>query len=200
MEQTNQLRLARLLTEIFAPSPVGVVAIVFVAWHYSDTHGAALKWAGLAILFVAVVPFAFIVGQVLRGRVTDIHVRQREQRRPIILLSLCSWLIAIAALYRLGAPHQLVAAIVTGVVALVIFGAITYWWQISFHVSTLAGVLTVFLLIFGRSVLPLYLLVPLVAWARIALRAHTLAQTLAGAVIGAIISGGVYPIIASLIR
>jgi len=116
--RTRKTRVARVLTEAFAPSPMGIVAVTVVTFRFSTSVAAALKWAGLAILFVSLAPFLYLLWQVWRGRVTDIHVRRREQRGPIILAFLASWLIAIGLLITFGAPRELVALIGVGIVAL----------------------------------------------------------------------------------
>jgi len=81
-------RLARIITEAFAPSPLAAVVLIVVAWRYSPTTGDALKWSLLGILFAPVVPVLYLLRQLRRGKVTDHHVRRREQRAGIILFTL----------------------------------------------------------------------------------------------------------------
>lgn len=185
-------RVTRVLTEVFAPSPMGIVAVTVVAFRFSASITTALKWAGLAILFVSLAPFLYLLSQVWRGRVTDIHVRRREQRGPIILASLASWLIAIGLLITLGAPRELIALITTGIVALVVCGVITRWWKISLHIGGVAGVFTVFTLLFGVRMSILLPLLPLTGWARVELQDHTVAQVIAGAFVGSVVSGALF--------
>ncbi len=197
-QRSRSIAVARVLTEIFAPSPVGIVALIVVAWRFSPTMGEAVQWLGVSALFVVILPFAFLVGQVRRGRVTDIHVRRREQRLPIILVFLASWFFLIALLIALGAPDELIALIGAGMTTLVVIGAITLRWKISLHVGVAAGVLTVFTLLFGPQILLLAVLVPLLGWARVVLGDHTFAQVAAGAVIGAVVSGSAFALIMAI--
>lgn len=184
LPHTPAWRLARLVTEVLAPTPVGVGALAVVVLRSTRTLAEAAKWAGLSVLFVAIIPFGYLIAQVARGRITDIHVRRREQRGAVFLVTLLSWLIGISLLYLLGSPHAIVALILIGVVALIIFGAITRRFKISLHVGVLTGLVTVFVLLFGRGALALVPLIPLVMWARVALRVHTLAQVTLGALFG----------------
>jgi len=197
-QRSRRSAVARMLTEIFAPAPVGIVALVVVAWRFSPTLGEAVRWLGVSALFVVILPFAFLIGQVRRGRVTDIHVRRREQRLPIILVFLGAWLVLIALLAMLGAPHELIALIGAGMATLVVIGAITLRWKISLHVGVAAGVLTVFTLLFGPQILLLAVLVLLLGWARVVLGDHTLTQVAAGAVIGAVVSGSAFALIMAI--
>jgi len=200
LQRPRRIVVARVLTETFAPSPVGVVALIVVAWRFSPTLGDAMKWLGMSALFVVILPFALLVGQVRRGRVTDIHVRRREQRLPIILAFLASWLVLIALLVTLGAPHELIALIGAGMATLVVIGAITLRWKISLHVGVASGVLTVFTLLFGFGMLALVPLLPLIGWARIELRDHTFFQVFAGALVGSVVSGGAFMIALKLMQ
>jgi len=101
------------ITEIFAPFPLGSVALTVVAFHSSPSIGDALKWEGSTLLLVSLLPLTFLLRQMRHGKVTDYHVRQREQRLPVFAVFLVSWLVALLVLVRLSAPRELVALIVT---------------------------------------------------------------------------------------
>lgn len=184
LPHTALWRLARLVTEVLAPTPVGVVALAVVVLRSTRTLADAAKWAGFSVLFVAVIPFAYLIAQVARGRITDIHVRRREQRGAVFLVTLISWFIGVSLLYLLGGPRAVIALILIGAVALIVFGTITRRFKISLHVGVLTGIVTIFVLLFGRGALVLVPLIPLVMWARVALRVHTLAQVSLGAFLG----------------
>jgi membrane-associated phospholipid phosphatase len=199
-QRSRKILVARVLTELFAPAPVGIVALIVTAWRFSPTVADAVKWLGLSAFFVVAFPFAFLVGQVRRKRVTDIHVRRREQRLPIILVFLASWLVLTALLTTLRAPHELFALIIAGIATLVIAGLITLRWKISLHVGVASGVLTVFALLFGPQVMVLAVLVALLAWARTELGDHTLSQVLTGAVIGAVVGGSAFAVAMTVLQ
>jgi len=61
---------------------------------------------------------------------------------------------------------------------------ITMYWKISGHGAAIAS-LTVFICgLYGSLAAPVLLAIPLVAWARVRLHRHTLAQTVAGSLVG----------------
>lgn len=195
----TRIIVARVLTEAFAPAPVGIVALGAVAWRFSPTVGDAVKWVGLSALFVVLLPFTYLIRRVRRGEVTDIHVRRREQRLSIILIFLGSWVVLIALLAALDAPHELIALLGAGITTLTVTGAITLRWKMSLHVGVAAGVLIVFTLLFGPWILLLAVLVPLLGWARVTLGDHTPAQVAAGAAVGAVISGGAFAFVMAVL-
>jgi membrane-associated phospholipid phosphatase len=63
---------------------------------------------------------------------------------------------------------------------------ITLWWKISLHAAAAAGAATMAWALLGTG-LPFLLTVPLIAWSRIRLRRHTLAQTVLGALLGFVV-------------
>src|SRR5215218_8302976 len=93
-----RLRLARLLTEVLAPAPTVAVLLLLVAWRSAPTTAEAARWGLLAALFASLVPFLYIVRGVRRGRLTDHHVRVREQRPLPLLVGIASVLAGLALL------------------------------------------------------------------------------------------------------
>jgi membrane-associated phospholipid phosphatase len=61
---------------------------------------------------------------------------------------------------------------------------ITLRWKISGHSIAIASLAILVIHVMGQNFLPALLAIPLVAWARIRIRRHTLAQTIAGAALG----------------
>lgn len=181
-------RLARALTEAFAPTPVAIVALSLIAWHSTESSGAAIRWALLAGVFAPVVPRVYLAWQVRRGAVTDVHVHRREQRPRVLLISTLCVGAGVALLAALGAPPALIATLAAAMIGLGVALAITLVWKISLHVGILAGVVVALTQLVGPPMLALAPLVPAVAWARVQLRAHTPAQVLAGGAIGALVT------------
>ena len=181
-------RLARLVTEILAPAPTVAVLLLLVAWHSAPTAAEAVRWGALAALFASFVPFLYIVRGVRRGRLTDHHVRVREQRRLPLLVGVASVVIGLTLLALWGAPRELVALVASMVVGLASSLLVTLVWKISIHTAVVAGAITILVLVFGWPLLVLAPLAALVCWARVAVRDHTPAQTVAGVVLGATVA------------
>lgn len=189
-------RLAKLISELVAPMPViGVLAIV-IALHSSPSLRDGLRWAAIAVFFVAVLPFGYITLRTRRGALTDHHIRRRSQRTGPILVTGVSIGAGLALMLLGGAPRQLVALIVVGLAGLLVTGVITQFWKISLHTSTLSGAVTCAVLVFGALALPLFLLPLAVAWARLELGEHTLAQVGIGVLTGTEVAAVVFPSIA----
>src|SRR5690242_1106297 len=95
--------LARLVTEVLAPAPVLAVLVLLTAAHVEPTMSEAARCVGLAVLFVSVVPFLYVVRGVRRGGLTDHHVGARQQRTVPLLVGVASMLVGLIVLVLWGA-------------------------------------------------------------------------------------------------
>ncbi|MEH0827469.1 MULTISPECIES: phosphatase PAP2 family protein [unclassified Micromonospora] len=184
-------RLARLVTEVTAPAVLVTLLTLVLGWHGAGgVHG--LGWALLATVFASGIPFAYILGGVRRGRLTDHHVGVREQRRVPLLFGLTSATAGLALLAALGAPRPMLALVAAGVVGLVVAVTVSHWWKMSIHTAVAAGAVVVLALTFGPRMLAAAPLPALAAWSRVRLGDHTVAQVVVGGVVGGLVAGLVY--------
>ena len=80
-----------------------------------------------------------------------------------------------------------------------LLAAITTVWKISIHCAVASGSVVILALSFGPLVWPAYALVVLLAWSRVTLRDHTVAQVVAGAVLGALAAVVAYAVLVWLV-
>lgn len=130
-----------------------------------------------------------------RRKVTDHHVRLREQRPRLMVIGIAFVLVGLTLLVVLDGPQGLIALVGAMVGGLGSSILVTLFWKISIHVAVVSGAVTILILVFGPSMLLLAPLVALVAWARIDLQDHTPAQTIAGALLGAMAAGLLFPLL-----
>lgn len=182
-------RVARLVTEIFAPAVLVAVLLVVVGWHAYDYSLAGVAWGLAAALFASVIPFAVILRGVRQGTLSDHHIGRREQRRGPLLIALACLVAGLAGMVVLGAEWELLAALGAGACGLVVSMLVNNWWKMSVHTGVAAGAVVVFMEIYGPVVLVTVPLVFLVAWSRVRLGDHTVAQTVVGGVAGALVAG-----------
>ncbi|MDP8930084.1 MAG: phosphoesterase PA-phosphatase [Actinomycetota bacterium] len=191
----NKQRLARLVTEVLAPAPTVAGLLLVVAWRSTPTAAEAVKWGLLASLFASVIPFLFILRGVMRRRLTDHHVRLREQRPIPLIVGAASVLIGLGLLAWAGAPREIVALVAAMLVGLVTSTLVTLFWKLSIHTAVTAGALVILVLVFGRAFLVMTPVVGLVGWARVASGDHDLGQVLAGAALGTTVAGVVFSLL-----
>ncbi len=181
--------LARILSEVFAPTALSAVMPVTIAIHSTAPNMlAGLGWGLTTMLFSSVIPTGIVWWGVRRGELSDHHIGVREQRRTPMLLGLLSVLVGIAVLVIVGAPTDVLAMAVVMLVVLFGVGAVNLAWKLSAHTAVAAGSVGVLTLVFGPTLLALALLVAAIGWSRVRLRAHTIAQVLAGTFLGVVLA------------
>jgi membrane-associated phospholipid phosphatase len=148
----------------------------------------AWRWAGFEVCVAVLAPLLYLAWLVRHGRVTDLDVQLREQRARPMLFTLGCGALGLAVLALGGAPPLLVTLAGGLWAQMVIILSITLYWKISVHSATAAAAATALLVLFGTP-LPWLVGVPLIAWARVRLGRHTLAQTVFGALLGTAILG-----------
>ncbi|MFV2198378.1 phosphatase PAP2 family protein [Nocardiopsis sp. LOL_012] len=186
-------RVARLVTEVCAPGILVVVILVAVGW-YAAPGLVGLGWGLLAALFCGIVPYGILIAGARAGWWTDHHVGDRRQRLVPLLIIIACVVAGIAALAVLGAPGPLFALVAAMLVTLFATLGITVAarWKISVHTAVAGGVAVILMLTYGLFMAVTVPVVALVAWSRVRLRDHTPAQTVAGAVLGAVLAGVVF--------
>ena len=88
----------------------------------------------------------------------------------------------------LGAARGLIYLGISYIVNAIVFLLITQLWKISLHCGVVAGCVTALAYIVTPKRAFLFFLIPVVAWARIQKKRHTLIQTLAGTIIAIIVT------------
>lgn len=188
-------RLARLVTELLAPTPTVSALLLVVAWHSADSATEALRWALLATLFASLIPFLYILRGVRLRRLTDIHVKKREQRFGPLLVGVASVAVGFVLLLVLGAPRDLVALVGAMAVGLSTSTLVTLFWKVSVHTAVNAGAVVILVLVYGPPLLVLAPLVALVGWARVEVNDHSPTQVVAGAILGGAVAAGVFTLL-----
>ncbi len=173
---------ARVVSDLFSPPALAVPGLL-LAVAASDESGT-YRFAIVYLLMAVVLPVLYVVWLLKSGRISDFHLSDRRQRRGPFVASLICGIAGFALVAYMGAPSSLLGPVAGLLAEILLLFVISLAWQVSVHTATTAGLVTYACLAFGPVAACWALLVPVVAWARIYLRRHTLAQTLAGAWLG----------------
>jgi len=187
------LRLARVVTEVLSPAVIVVALPLAVAWQATGYELApTLGWGMLVALFYSVIPMVIMVRGARRGRWDGHWVRERERRMVPFLLCLVSTTVGLVIMLVGGAPQAVIALSWSMIATLVVVLAITRWWKVSVHATVAGGAVATVVLLYGPWYLLLILGVVLVAWSRVMVEDHTVAQVVAGALLGPVVGGAVF--------
>ncbi|WP_305785093.1 phosphoesterase PA-phosphatase [Symbioplanes lichenis] len=186
-------RTARIVTEILAPAVLVATLMLLVGWHAGAAPGVSRWWGLPGALFAAGLPMVYVLRGVRRGKLTSHHIPEREHRMVPLAVGVASVALGLIALILLGAPRDVVALLAAGGTGLLVYTAVTRWWKMSIHAGVAAGTSATLVTLYGPLLLLTVPLVVLAGWARVRLSAHTTAQVVAGALVGAVIAGSVFP-------
>ena len=181
-------RFALLISTVGSPFLTPLYTAGAVVWTVADSRGQFLLWGGVISVFFIGVAVSFVVVQVWRGKISDLHVSQQSQRQMPFTVAVCSSIVGAFGLWWIGAPWGLVALGTSFVVQGLFFGVLTHYKKISMHVAVAASCLTALVLLFGWVTVPLIGLLPIQGWARLYRGRHTLGQVVAGAVLAPLLT------------
>ncbi|MCH8569471.1 MAG: hypothetical protein LAT67_14445 [Balneolales bacterium] len=195
--------IARFVSNVLSPLTISVPLFGFLVWVDSQNPavhfgmGLFAVYAGL-LFFYLLLPVLVLVIFLKKGKIKTMEIRKRSNRiNPFIFGLLCyigglfftTWVSDGVGLLLISSLSLMVVAIITA--------TITLFWKISIHCAGIS-IASVFVLegwsqiIFHGApelfvVLLALLIVGLVVWSRVQLRAHTFAQTLGGVLLGFIL-------------
>lgn len=185
--------LARSVTEVFSPWIINTIFFSVLGYATGSTSAGLVT----ALLTGAGV-MAGIVAMVAAGVISDHHATRPEQRYAAFGWIFVCLTGVLAALVTLGASRQLWTAFAGAVVFIVAYTVITrYAVKVSVHV----GLWLICCTYLAYCVSPVWLVgllaLPIIGWARVYLKEHTITEVLVGAVVSGIISAGALAVIAS---
>jgi membrane-associated phospholipid phosphatase len=186
--KTFRMQFARYVSIIFSPLTISLPAIFLVALYHQEP--SSIFFAAIVVLFLSIGPMLYILIGVSLGKVSDIDVSIRSQRLGPFLFGITSSLIGFFILQSNNAPKNLETILLMASVLGFILMIITFWWKISMHASAISGTVTFLAVLYGKIVLPAFLLVLLVGWSRVVLKRHTAAQVTAGTILTAAFTWG----------
>ncbi|MBA3871574.1 MAG: hypothetical protein H0X30_20705 [Anaerolineae bacterium] len=181
-------RWARVISNLLSPPMVWSILVFVIAFHYAENRLQGLMWALTYAILVCLMPILFIAWRVHSGKISDLHMKERQERLIPFAVSIVCAILAWEVLRLMNAPSILPLIAAITLVELIVMLVITFAWQISMHAMSISVAVVATGIVFGAApALFVSPLLPLVGAARLRLQRHTLAQVIAGAVVGALI-------------
>lgn len=188
----NREKLAKRLSDIFNPYYASAPFFLIVVAGSSPDFAAGIVYFFITVLFFSVLPVWDIHRRIKFGLVTDAHISRREDRIKPFLFSLGCAVAGLATIHAIGAPVQIQAVSWTVVLTGAVITAITAFWKISLHAAAISSIVVALVALYGPYMLLTSILVPVVAWARLTLKKHSVGQILAGISIAVVIAVAVF--------
>jgi membrane-associated phospholipid phosphatase len=174
---------ARVLTE--ALNPFAIFTALFLAVALAESPlPRALLYTGVELLAAAAVA-GYVLLMLRRARVGDFWISGRAERLAPALFLISAFVVLLAILALLDAPDNLSLLTLSMGLASATVALLTLRFKASAHCTVAGHGAAAGLLLLGPPGTIFLLALPLVIWARVALGAHTVLETLAGATVGA---------------
>lgn len=143
-----------------------------------------LLWALLCVLLTSALSLLYLAYLARSGKVSDPRAIPRAERvRPLRVVAALH-VVAFLTVSLLGGPAELKAVLLSYALATLLFVVLMPVSNPSLHAAGVSGAAVCLTWVFGAWGLPALLLVPLVAWARLALGRHTPAELALGMLVG----------------
>jgi len=190
-------KIAVALTVIFQPLivPSVVIALLFYVIPESTSVPQEARWSLLLLIVVTtlLIPLLSVIGMRMTSLIPDIYmVTKRERVLPFSLVSLFYLITAGFFYFKLNVDPLFVHSLIVITICVLILTFITMFWRISAHVTGLAGLLAI-IIVLSLKFTASSLLYPLIAAvlvcgavssARLYLDAHKPLEILGGFVLG----------------
>ena len=193
---------ANTLSYVLNPLVLPPAGFGLALWHLGAPRLEIVTAVLVALAFYGLLPLAYIARLVKQGEASSLEIRQREHRTKPFLVGIACYALGAVVL---GGVGETAVPLVVAMAALfplntAIVLLINLRWKMSVHLTAMAGFVSMLLVIAATAwtgvpdgwsghlsvgaVAPLLVLVPLMAWARVRVGAHTWGQALAGALFG----------------
>ena len=174
----------RLASFISAALNAPLIALLsFIPLIISQRAPNPLQLIVITTFFGSVLPLSSTYYLVRKGIIPDIYASDRATRTEPFLWAMASYLMGVTALMYFNAPFVITALMACYFVNTIVMLIITMYWKISIHAVGVTGPVTALVFQLGARMLPFFLLMLPVAWARIELKAHNRLQVAAGAIL-----------------
>ncbi|MBI2309344.1 hypothetical protein HYU89_00410 [Candidatus Collierbacteria bacterium] len=187
----NQICIAKLISRVFDPVWLipGMLATA-AGWSLIND----LRWRFIVILLLidGLIPFIYFVHLLSTKEISDWDTTKREQRVKLYGFTLVAHSIGAILALLLG-KIVLAKILFLFLILAAVFTLITFRWKISIHTGVSAATVIFLTLISSSQWLWSFLIVALIAWARIVMKKHTFWQVIIGAGLAAgIVALGFY--------
>lgn len=178
--------LALFLSVFLSPYLIPIFFIFIAIWHFEDRRPA---WFIIPGIFLGIMPF--IIALVLRkaGKISDLHISNLRQRRLFYQLTTLAILICIVVIYFYQAPMIIICMMVGCILGLLVLAITAPYLKLSGHLAVLSGALLGLWYLYGNKIAFSFILIPLLAWARLYRKRHTLIEIMLAIILGMVCMG-----------
>ena len=177
-----ELETAKFISMVAHPPVISIPTFIILNYFLAGPDQFIVPTI-ISIVFGALIPISTSL-ILIKKMHTDLDITDRTKRTVPLIFAICSYLLGFLILLWYGAPDIVsVLMLIYGTNTMIIL-IINFYWKISIHAMGIAGPTAAFIFTFGPVGIIVGLIIPLVMWSRLKLKKHTLAQVIAGSLLG----------------
>jgi membrane-associated phospholipid phosphatase len=178
--------LARIFSTICNPFLTALALFVIIA--HAEAKSTTNFWFLLftSTFFTSLGPMLYVLWLYATDRIADLDMSVRSEREKVFITFVLFYAVGTLVLWMIHAPTLLVATMAGYTAAALVVQYITRYWKISTHALGVTAPLVGLVYLYGQQPLPFVVLIPIVGWSRVYLKAHTILQVVAGVLLGLI--------------
>ena len=181
-QRLNKSLLAKCVSNATHPFLTVTVALLFAALSWSKSQW--LETFVVSESTIVILPALLVYKGIVAGKYDSIDISDRSKRGMPIIFSLMTASLNLIYLLITNSSVKFILFYLEGVVLVITVALLTAITKVSVHLALFSGIITSFSMLLDWRYSALYLLLPLIAWARIQVKAHTLLQVVLGSFTG----------------
>ena len=181
-QRLNKSLLAKCVSNATHPFLTVTAALLFAALSWSKSQW--LETFVVSESTIVILPALFVYKGIVVGKYDSIDISDRSKRGMPIIFSLMTASLNLIYLLITNSSVKFILFYLEGVVLFITVALLTAITKVSVHLAVFSGIITSFSMLLDWRYSALYLLLPLIAWARIQVKAHTLLQIVLGSFTG----------------
>ena len=159
---------------------------------HTGTPGEALQTALLVALIALLLVAVLMVRQVRRGSWTNVDASNRAERPLLYAVGIVAMAVLIGGVLVFRPGSILIRGAIGVLIMLIVCAIATRWIKVSLHMAFGALATTVLLVVGSPLGWVLLVLMPALAWSRLALERHRPAEVAIGVVVGIAFGCAIY--------
>lgn len=179
--------LARTISFIANPIFVFIALPFFLVYKTTRDPHAAWNWTIYTLVFLFIFVM-FVLFGVKKKIFSDIDVSNREQRPLLYFTGAVLSILYLSILFFLNGPLILFITTMGIMIGIVLASLINIKIKASVHVAAISGLISSLSIVYKGYYLLLLLLIPLIGWARVKIKRHTVPEVVIGGILGSLLS------------
>lgn len=175
---------ARIISTLFVPPTFTLLLFIFLGFFFENVLSKKLIviFSGATMGFVfPIITFLYLQK---KGKIINIDATIKEERTTPYVAGIIFCIISAIILFLFQVNSVSISLWISYSINMLLIIIITKFWKISAHAVGVATAVALLTFVLGAVGLWLLLILFLVMWARVKLKVHSIAQVIAGSLVG----------------